>query len=87
MDTFRVWSSRTDGATCLRVDGFDNATWLLRRLGESFVFKTCEPLRGISNTSAYTFRVADNSQLSSQQFQRLLASISEVHLIVEPPLN
>jgi hypothetical protein len=74
-----------DGSTCVRVDGLENATWLLRRLSDSFVFKTCEPLRDNSNSSEHSFRVAHNSRLTGQQFERLLADISEVKLIVEPP--
>jgi hypothetical protein len=85
MNAFRVWVRRIDGATSLRVDGLENANWLLRRLSDCFVFKTCEPLRDVSDSSAYTFRVADNSRLSGQQFEKLLAGISEVTLIVEPP--
>jgi hypothetical protein len=72
-----------DGATYLCVDGLDNTNWLLRRLSDFFVFKTCEPLRGFSN-SAYAFRVAHNSRVSGKQFEKLLAGISEVKLIVEP---
>ncbi len=73
-----------DGATCLRVDGLENAGWLLRRLSDFFVFKTCEPLQGVPDSSAYAFRVAHNSRLSGKQFEKLLGGISEVNLIVEP---
>ena len=86
MDEFRVWVGRMDGATRLRVDGLDNTNWLLHRLSNFFVFKTCEPLRELSN-AAYAFRVAHNSRLSGQQFEKLLAGISEVSLIVEPETN
>jgi hypothetical protein len=87
MNTFKVWISRLDGSTFLRVDGLDNTNWLLRRLSDSFVFKTSEPLRDVSS-SAYSFRVADNSRLSGLQFEKLLSGISEVRLILEasPPL-
>lgn len=85
MDAFRVWASRIDGATCVRVDGLENANWLLRRLSDSFVFKTCEPMRDLVNSSDCSFHVADNSRLSGQQFERLLAGISEVKLVVERP--
>jgi hypothetical protein len=74
-----------DGATCVHVDGLENANWLLRRLSNFFVFKTCEPLLDLSESSAFTFRVAHNSWLSGKQFEKLLAGISEVKLIVEPP--
>jgi len=74
-----------DGATSLRVIDLENTEWLLGRLSAFFVFKTCEPLRNISNPSAFTFRVAHNSQLSASRFERILAGISEVDMIVEPP--
>lgn len=83
MDAFRVWATRIDGSTTLRVDGLQNANWLLGRLSGFFVFKTCEPLRDISNTAAYTFRVAYNSQLSGPGLEKLLTGISGVKLIVE----
>jgi hypothetical protein len=83
MDEFKVWITPRDGATSLRVDGLANTNWLLTRLSDCFVFKTCEPLRDISNTSAYTFLVAYNSQLSGRALEKLLRGISEVKLIVE----
>jgi hypothetical protein len=85
MDIFKVWVSRLDGATSLRIIDLENTKWLLGRLSDFFVFKTCEPLRGISNPSAFTFRVAHNSQLSASRFEKILAAISEVNMIVEPP--
>jgi hypothetical protein len=85
MDSFKVWSSRSDGATCLRVDGLENANWLIRRLSGFFVFKTSEPVREVPDSSDCAFRVAHNSRLSGQQFDRLLAGIAEVNLVVEPP--
>jgi len=87
MDTFRVWVCRIDGATCLRVDGLENAHWLLGRLSDSFIFKTCEPTRNASAASAYTFRVANNSQMSAARFERVLAGISEVNMIVETNIS
>jgi hypothetical protein len=87
MDSFKVWSSRSDGATCLRVDGLENANWLIRRLSDFFVFKTSEPVRNVPDSSACAFRVAHNSSLSGKQFDRLLAGILEVNLVVEPAQN
>ena len=84
MESFKVSVNRIDGATCLRVDGLDNANWLIRRLSDFFVFKTCEPVREVPDSSAYAFRVAHNSRLSGRQFERLLAGISEVKLVLEP---
>ena len=74
-----------DGASGLRVDGLENANWLLSRLSDFFVFKSSEPIHEASGSSDCTFRVADNSQLSGHQFEKLLAGIWEVKMIVEPP--
>ena len=84
MKAFRVWICRMDGASGLRVDGLENANWLLRRLSEFFVFKTSEPLRDVSDSSDYTFRVAHNSQMTGHQFEKLLAGFAEANVTVEP---
>jgi hypothetical protein len=39
----------------------------------------------VFDSSVYTCRVAHNSWRSGQQFEELLAEISEVNLIMEPP--
>lgn len=73
-----------DGATSLRVIDLEKTEWLLDRLSDFFVFKTCEPLRDASNPSAFTFCVAHNSQMSASRIERILARISEVEMIVDP---
>jgi hypothetical protein len=85
MKVFSVWINRMDGALRLRVDGLENAKWLLSRLSDFFVFKTSEPLLEVPNSSNYTFRVAHNSQMSGRRFEKLLAGIAEVKLMLEPP--
>ena len=84
MKVFSVWINRTDGALRLRVDGLENAKWLLSRLSDFFVFKTSEPLLQVANSSNYTFRVAHTSQMSGRGFEKLLAGIAEVKLMLEP---
>ncbi len=84
MKAFRVWIWRMDGASGLRVDGLENVNWLLRRLSDFFVFKTSEPVQEVRNSSDYIFRVAHNSQVTGRRFERLLAGISEVKVILEP---
>ena len=83
MDVFSVRITRLDGSTDIHVDGLENTNWLLGRLSGFFVFKTCDPIRAVANTSAYAFRVAYNSQLSGLRLERLLTGIAEVKLIVE----
>jgi hypothetical protein len=85
MKAFRVWIRRLDGACRLRVDGLENADWLLRRLSHSFVFKTSEPLHDMRDSSDCTFCVAHNAQLPGPAFEKLLAGIAEVKLMLEPP--
>ena len=84
MKAFRVSIRRIDGASGVRVDGLENARWLLSRLSDFFVFKTSEPLNNMPNSSDYTFRVAHNSQMSGPRFEKLLAGIAEVKLMMEP---
>ena len=84
MKTFCVRLSRDDGTSGLRVDGLENATWLLSRLSDLFVFKTSEPLFEVPNSPDCTFRVAHSSQLSGRKFEKLLAGITEVKLVFEP---
>ena len=84
MKVFRVWLQRIDGASGLRVDGLENATWLIGRLSDFFVFKTSEPLDEVPNSSDYSFRVAHTSQLSGRKLEKLLAGIAEVKLMLEP---
>jgi hypothetical protein len=83
MKPFHVWMSRSDGASRLRVDGHENAVWLVRRLSEFFVFKTSEPIRQAVDSSNCSFYIAYSSQLSASRFEKLLAGIGEVKLILE----
>jgi hypothetical protein len=84
MRVFSVWLSRMDGASGVHVDGLENAKWLLSRLSDFFVFKTCEPLREVPNSSTYTFCVAHNSQMPFHRFEKLLAGIAELKVVMEP---
>ena len=84
MKVFNVWISRMEGALRLRVDGLENARWPLCRLSDFFVFKTSEPLSEKPNSSDYTFRVADTSQMPGRRLEKLLAGIAEVKLMLEP---
>jgi hypothetical protein len=84
MKAFRVWISPIDGASGLRVDGLENARWLLCRLSDFFVFKTSEPFCDVPNSSDWTFRVAHSSQMSGPKLEKLLAGIAEVKLSLEP---
>jgi hypothetical protein len=84
MNAFRVWVRRSENTSCLRVEDCDHAQWLLRRLSQSFVFKTSEPITDGPNSLGCTFSVAHTSQMSSTSFARLLAGIPEVQVLLEP---
>ena len=80
MKAFNV-SVKSNGDVChVRVDGFKNVQWLLDRLSERFVFKTSESLHEDWSTSSFTFSVIHNFQMTQPKFERLLASIPQVHL-------
>jgi hypothetical protein len=84
MNTFRVWIRPLGSACRVRVDGVRNAQRLLNRLGHSFVFKTADPMNEEEGSSCCTFRVAYSSQMSRRGFERLLAAIPEVNLMMDP---
>jgi hypothetical protein len=72
-----------ENSSVLCVDGVQNTEWLLWRLSHSFVFQTSEPMATAHNSSDCIFRVAQTAQTSGVQFERLLARIPEVQLILE----
>ena len=45
MDRFQVWIHPMANACRVRVEGIQNAKWLLSRLSESFVFKSSEAIK------------------------------------------
>jgi len=84
MNAFRVWI-RPLGSECrVRVEGIQNARWLLDRLSRSFVFKTCQPIRDIDDSPCCAFRVSYGPKISHSMLNTLLAAIPEVRLMVDP---
>jgi hypothetical protein len=84
MSDFPVWVRPLGDFCRVRVEGVKNAEWLLRRLSDSFVFKTFEPFREVEGTSYCTFLVPYTPPLSRTAFHKLLAGIPEVRLMMEP---
>jgi hypothetical protein len=84
MNAFRVWVRPLGGAYRVRVDGAENARWLLERLSQSFVFKNTDALAEERDSPFCTFQVPCQSRLSRSAFERLLAAIPEVQLALEP---
>jgi hypothetical protein len=84
MNAINVWLRPLGDFCRVRVDGIENARWLLDRLSQSFVFKTFEPFAETMGSSVCSFQVPYNPPLSRSKFERLLAAIPEVHLSREP---
>ena len=84
MKTFHVWIRPSDGNCRVRVENVLSARWLLDRLSQSFIFKSCEPVREEADSACCNFRVMFGSQMSPPLFTRLLAAIPEVNLTLEP---
>jgi hypothetical protein len=63
------------------MDGIKNATWLLNRLSQSFIFKTAEPITVGSEPSSCVFHLRYSSQASRSTLERALAAIPEVELL------
>lgn len=81
MTPFNVWIRPLHSTCRVRVDGMQNAKWLLNRLSNSFVFKTSEPQDNDMGTGRSSFHVQYSFQMSSSTFAKLLKSIPEVNLI------
>ena len=84
MNPFHVWLRPVGDFCRVRVDGIENARWLLGRLSQSFVFKTFEPFGEKMGSSVCSFQIPYNPPLSRFKFERMLAAIPEVRLMLEP---
>ena len=83
MKPFCVWIRPCDRVCRVRVDNSTNAQWLLDRLSQSFVFKTSEPLRQDVSSSYCTFQVMYSSQVPRRGFEKLLAAIPQISLMLD----
>ena len=83
MKTFCVWTRPLQSTSRVRVEGRDNASWLLRRLSQSFYFKSSEPIHELVDLSCW-FEVPYGADASGLRFEKLLARIPEVTLLREP---
>jgi hypothetical protein len=84
MTAFHVWLRPLGDFCRVRVDGIENARWLLDRLSQSFVFKTFEPFGETMGSPVCSFQIPYNPPLSRSKFEGLLAAIPEVRLMSEP---
>jgi hypothetical protein len=84
MNAFRVWERSLGNASRVRVEGLQNARWLLARLAQSLVFEGGEPVCEVTGPNLCTFRVPYSSALSRSALAKLLGGIPEVRLMREP---
>ena len=84
MNAFHVWLRPLGDFCRVRVDGIENAKWLLDRLSQSLVFKTFEPFGELKGSSVCSFTVPYNPPLSRSKFEKMLVAIPEVKLMREP---
>ena len=84
MNAFQVWIRPLGGSCRVRVDGIENAKWLLDRLSHSFIFKTSKPVGETEGTSVCGFDVPYNPPLSRAKFESMLVAIPEVQLMAGP---
>jgi len=81
MTGFRVWIRHLAEDCRVRVDGIQNARWLLTRLASSFIFKNAQPINDDEGPSSCVFHLRYSSQMSRPTLEKALAAIPEVELI------
>jgi hypothetical protein len=80
---FSVRISRRDHLSRLRVDGLENANWLLLQLSQVFVFRTFEPIIQSAGSQECVFTIPLNPPLSHYGLSRLIAAFPSVMLSQE----
>lgn len=83
MTGFRVWIRSLADDCRVRVDGMQNARWLLTELGRSFIFKDAKSINDDDGPSACVFHLRYSPQMSRLTVERALAAIPELELIRE----
>lgn len=70
-------------ACCVRVNGYENAMWLLSRLSHSFVFKNVQPMKGEGESAIVSFEVDYRPWLTLPKLESLLKGIPHVRILAE----
>lgn len=84
MKSFRVWIRSLGASSRLRVEGSENTQWFIAQLSQSFVFKSSEPVSEDEEHACCTFQVPYCSLISRPGLERLLRTIPEVNVMLEP---
>ena len=83
MNRFHVWLRPSNRGCKVRVDGVNNAKWLLNRLSHSFVFKSSEAMNEEEFFPSCVFGVMYGSQMCHSAFKKLLSGMPEVDLMID----
>jgi hypothetical protein len=83
MSTFSVWIHPLANACKVRVLGIENAKWLLNRLTRSLLLKTRDVVNEEECFPRCSFRVPYSLQMPRSTFEKLLAGIPEVRLMLD----
>ena len=78
LQRFPVWIRPLTNGLMLAVEGRDKVDWLLKRLSQSFVFKTSEPVIQEEHSDRSMFRLAYSSRMPRQKLEQLLATMPEI---------
>jgi hypothetical protein len=84
MTGFRVWIRPVGNDCRVRVDGMQNARWLLARLARAFIFKSAKPITDDEGPSSCVFHLGYSSQMSRPTLAKALTAIPEVELLLDP---
>lgn len=83
MTGFRVWIRSIADDCRVRVDGMQNARWLLTQLARSFIFKSAQPINDDEGPSSCVFHLRYSSQMSRPTLERVLAAIPEAQVVLD----
>lgn len=83
MNAFNVWLRFLRDICRVRVDGIENAKWLLDRLSQSGNVRISAQFSTLEKLSGLRFEVLLSPRFSRSEFVRLLAAIPEVNLKME----
>ena len=84
MTAFRVWLRPLGNVCRIRVDGAENAQWLIERLRHTPEVKVGDRIAETQGPSICSFRVQCKPPSSRASLQALLKAIPELQVMTEP---
>ncbi len=84
MIAFEVWIRPLGDYCRVKVDGIENARWLLQQLSQSFIFQTFDGINQRYGSPQCIFKIPYNPPLSHLKFEKILRAMPEITLMSEP---